>query len=406
MSPVEVDFDQVQQHLYDAVVLDTNILRSIGIPLDSAWLSELCEICKRADVPIAVIDISLDEWTAHYQDMLQKKSSQASAGLRFIAQISGTPIASPEVTLPDNSAIKQFLKTQLEAQQVRIVETQPQGVTDYIREALNKVSPFEQGGKGFVDAVILDSIVAYAKPLKSHARVLVVSDDTAVLRSQDRFDRSGVEVEFAKRGEAKEKASTALSRAWSELYKQRDAALLKLARESESRILQEINEKPVKISNYALRTALDEAKLGSLLPERIVGLRPQGVETVSVLYGYPESVAGLDRYRVYVNVQCEVDVVLRKYLLSTANPYFGQTTVTIGGIESRLDFPIESPKMSGDEGEATHTISMPISIDGSIARAAFEDGVCEDFRIEPELSLEQFEQLQLHLDELHETDQE
>ena len=406
MSPVEVDYDQVRQHLYDVVVLDTNILRSIGFPLDSAWFSELCEICKRADVPVAVIDITLDEWTIHYQDMLQTKSSQASACLRFIAQISGTAVALPGTTLPDNSAIKKFLKSQLEAQEVRIVQTQPQEVTDYIGEALNKVSPFEQGGKGFVDAVILDSIVAYAKTLKPHARVLVVSDDTAVLRSQDRFDRSGVEVEFAKRGEAKEKASSALSWAWSELFIQRDAALLVLARKSESRILQAINEKLPRISNSSLRTALKEAKLGSLLPERIVGLRPQGVETVNVLYSYPESVVGLDRYRVYVNVQCEVDVVLRSYLVGPASPPIGQTMITIDGIESRLDFPIESPKMGGDEVEATRTILMPISIDGSIARAAFEDGVCEDLRIEPDLSLEQYQQLQRHLEESQEAEQE
>lgn len=406
MSTVEVDIDQVRQHLFDAVVLDTNALTSMGFPLGSAWFSELCEICKRADVPIAVIDITLDEWTAQHQSMLRGKWSKARDCLRFIAQISGTPIALPEIALPDNSAVKQFLKSQLEAQEVDIVETQPQGVTDYIGEALNKTSPFEQGGKGFMDAVILDSIVTYAKTLNTRPRILVVSDDSAVLRSQDRFNRSGVEVEFAKRAEAKEKAATSLSLAESEFVKQRDAALLNHVRESESRILQTFKQKPIKIGNHALQTALKQAKLGSLIPERIVGLRPQGVETVTVLYGIPESVAGLDRYRVDVNVLCEVDVVLRSYLVSTQISLFGQTTITMDGIEVGKEFPIESPRMSGDELQATHTILMPISIDGSIAREAFVQGVCKRFRIETELSLEQWEQLHRQFEELREAEQE
>ncbi len=407
MSTTEVDFGQVRRHLFDAVLLDTNAVRSLGISLDAAWFSELCEICRRADVPVAVIDVTLDEWTTQHRSMLQEKNSQVRAGLRFIEQISGTPIALSEITLPDNSAIKQFLKRQLEAQEVRIIETQPQEVADYIAEALNKVSPFEKGGKGFMDAVILDSIVAYAKTLKSQARVLVISDDAAVLRSQDRFDQSGVEVEFAKREEAKDKAASSLSSAENEFIRQRDAALLKHVRESEPRILQEFNEKPIKISNIFLRKALEDSKLGPLLPERIVGLRPKGVERVSVVYGYPESVVGLDRYRVHVYVQCEVDVVLSRFAVSTGSSIFGQTTITIDGTDVRTHLPIESPRMSGDEPEATQTILMSISIDGSIARQAFEQGSCEGFRVEDELSTEQWKELFRHQDdELPNTKQE
>jgi len=116
-----------------------------------------------------------------------------------------------EIKLPEKTQLNEVLSQKMKNAGFDIIENWDGPLSQLLSEAVAKKPPFEQGGKGLCDAVILESYVKHAKEYLKKAKVLVISNDGAVRRSEDRFKERWIAVDFISESGIVEKLKSLLN---------------------------------------------------------------------------------------------------------------------------------------------------------------------------------------------------
>lgn len=169
---------------YDAITLDTNILRKYGYNLESGLLGQLTQF-KEGSVQLVLSEIVYREASKHLRENARDDWSKLE---QSINKSEKSFLLSPESTLAINKilasegtpeeAAQKRLKEFIETTGAIVVEAKNADMNDLIKLYFTPSAPFEDNEKKkheFPDAIALISLEAWAK--QNNNRLLAVSED-------------------------------------------------------------------------------------------------------------------------------------------------------------------------------------------------------------------------------------
>ena len=377
--------DHVWKHLPYAVYLDTNAVRSAGLLLDAQWMGELLSITNEYGISVCISELVLSEWCSHISDVLESTRGKLLSSARLLAHydVAVPAITQSTIALPERSQLVDVVTRRLHAVGIDVIPDSELPVRQLLTEAVAKDPPFEQGGKGLCDAVILETYVRHAKEHLAGGRVLVVSNDRAVKRSAGRFKRQNILAEFVAESEIVRKLKALLDDEVATLIEEEKLALERYVSGYRDKILEFVRITPLEVTDWLLNPpygAREEDRIAGTI-ESIVDVRPTrivGVFGGSPIYGEQPSE---DRYPIGVNVELELDVVVRDYGFGLAHVMRTRATVQPEMLDGSSPVPLKSSHDSGPR-VYTATLQRNITVRASIDARKKEQGQLDDFRIE------------------------
>jgi len=374
--------DYVWKHLPYAVYMDTNVLRSAGPSLNKAWISELLSIANECGISLCISKLVLMEWCEHIIEILKNNRQKLLSSISLLKEyeIQVPNIESQEVKLPQQSELFEMVKTKLTNIGFTIIENWDAPLSLLLNEAVEKKPPFENGGKGLCDAVILESYVKHAKDNFTDPRVLVVSNDAAVKRSEDRFKKHRIAVEFMGELEIVEKLKSLLKDEVATYIEQKKSRLKEYILTKESMILDLIKKTPLKITDWMLNSPFtkEEDRIYGTI-EKILSVRPTKItEVVGGAPTYGEETPQ-DRYPVQIFVEIELDIIVSEY-------GFGHLMQTRAVVQPEMvdkSSPVNLERRTNLEAqEITKTIKRSITVHATLDAEKVQKDDFYDFRIE------------------------
>lgn len=307
--------DYVWKHLPYAIYLDTNALRSAGPNLDAQWINELLSITNEYGISVCISELVLSEWCEHINGVLEGNRQKLLSSMALLRHygILLPDIKPGEISLPGKLQLVGIVSGMMKAAGFSVIPNWDAPLSRLLSEAVAKRPPFDQGGKGLCDAVILESYAEHAKENFAKARVLVISNDGAVKRSTDRFRDREIVVDFVGESEIVAKLKSLLSDELSAYIEAKKSKLRAYVQAHEQEILDFIRKTPVEITDWTINppsAELYDRVIGSI--ESILSVTP--VRITDVIGGAPTygEETAKDRYPVRISVEIELEIVVNE----------------------------------------------------------------------------------------------
>ena len=216
-----------------------------------------------------------------------------------------------EISLPAKFQLFEIVSGMMKAAGFSVIPNWNAPLSQLLNEAVAKRPPFDQGGKGLCDAVILESYAEHAKENFAEARVLVISNDGAVKRSAERFMDRKIVVDFVGEAEIVAKLKSLLSDELSAYIEAKKSKLTAYVQANEPEILDFIRKTPLEITDWMINppsAELHDRIVGTI--ESILSVRP--VRITDVIGGAPTygEETAKDRYPVRISVEIDLEIVV------------------------------------------------------------------------------------------------
>jgi hypothetical protein len=155
----------VWKHLPYAIYLDTNALRSAGLNLDAPWINELLSITNEYGISVCISQLVLSEWCEHISGVLEGNRQQCVSSMALLRgySVSLPDSGTVEIKLPAKPELVEMVAAMMKAAGFTMIPNWDAPLLRLLDEAVTKRPPFDQGGKGLCDAVILESYAEHAK---------------------------------------------------------------------------------------------------------------------------------------------------------------------------------------------------------------------------------------------------
>lgn len=157
------------------IYLDTNVLYSMNSP-HSAFRDVLMVAAERG-IPVCAPEVAVKEVVAvasRDADAYWKKMTTAAAKLAQLLGSSPLPIERKRALIGDVGKHQQELLRSLAVNQA--ATPTDLDINDLIDQAVQHVTPFREGDKGFRDAVLLETIVAHMQEQEFRCGMLLTKD--------------------------------------------------------------------------------------------------------------------------------------------------------------------------------------------------------------------------------------
>jgi hypothetical protein len=380
--------DYLWKHLPYAIYLDTNALRSAGPNLDASWINELLSITNEYGISVCISELVLAEWCEHIFVVLEGNQQKLLTSIALLKHynISVPDIKPTEIKLPEKAQLVGTLSAMMKTAGFNIIPNWNAPLSQLLNEAVTKRPPFDHGGKGLCDAVILESYAEHAKANFAQARVLVISGDSAVKRSEKRFRDQGITVDFVNDSEIVVKLKSLLNNEIAAYIETKKSKLKEYILSHELEILEFVKKTPLEITDWMLNppsAVLYDSLSGTV--ESILSVRP--VKVTDVIGGAPtygEETAE-DRYPVRISVEIELDVVVNEYGLGSLGlGVFGQTRAIVqpNKVDSASPVTLEKKTYDWKYRELTKTITRALTVLATLDAQKEKDDVFDGLRIE------------------------
>lgn len=371
----------IWKHIPYAIYLDTNILRSAGPFLNAPWINELLSITNEFKINICISDLVLREWCEDIMELIENHRRKILSSIDLLKQIDiqMPDIKQDEIKLPDKIQLIELISKKLEKAGFLIIKNWDAPLSVLLNEAIEKKPPFEQHGKGLCDAIILESYIKHSKENFSEPRILVISNDAAVKRSEGRFKDQGIAVDFLSEKEIVGKLTSLLSDELSALIAYKESRLKKYILERESEILAYVEKTPLKITDWMLRGSFTDEDHISDTIERIISIKPTKITNViggTPIYGENKF---SDRYPVQVFVEIELDIIVSKYILG--NLWEPRAIIQADRINKNSPVTLEE-RSNYQRQEMGKTIKRSITVYATLDAEKEKRNIFDDFRIE------------------------
>lgn len=303
----------VWKHLPYAIYLDTNALRTAGHNLDASWINELLSITNEYGINVCISDLVLSEWCEHIFGVLTSNRQKLLNSIALLRHydIQVPEIKASDICLPGKPQLVSVVSSMMNAAGFSVIPNWNASLSRLLEEAVTKRPPFDQGGKGLCDAVILESYAEHAKKNFAKGRVLVISNDSAVKRSAERFNDREIVVDFVSESEIVAKLKSLLNDETSAYIETKKSKLTAYIQTHEAEILDFIRKTPVEITDWTINppssTPYDRIS-GTV--ESILSVRP--IKIIDVIGGAPTygEETAKDRYPVRIRVEIELEIVV------------------------------------------------------------------------------------------------
>jgi hypothetical protein len=378
--------EYVWKHLPYAIYFDTDVLRGAGLKLDAPWINELLSITNKYGMRVCISELVLAEWCEHIATVLESNRQKVLSSVTLLKDY-GVPVSDikpDEVILPKKKQLAEVVLTKLKTAGFDVIQNWDAPLSQLLAEAIARKPPFEEGGKGLSDAVILESYAEHAKRNFGEPRVLVVSHDTAVKRSSDRFSNRGIVVEFVDEKGIVEKLKSLLKDEVATYIEQEKNRLREYVSTNEAAVLEFVRKTPLEITDWMLNSPLrafisgEEDRIDGTI-ESILSVRPTKItDVIGDAPKYAEEL-GQDRYAVLIYVELELDIVVRQYGFGFAS--FEQTRAIIQPDMIETSSPVRLAATDWRPQEMTKTIRRSVRVLASLEAQKEKKGILDDFRI-------------------------
>ena len=374
--------EYIWKFLPNAVYLDTDVLRSAGHNLNKPWMSELLSLTNKLGINLCIAELVLEEWCEHLFDMLKSNQQKLLSAIELLKEynIQTPAIKSSDIKLPEKSALIELVRQRLTNTGFEIIKNWETDVQNLLNEAVKKRPPFENGGKGFCDTIILESYVANTLENFENARIIVVCRDGAIRLSEDRFKKHGINVTFVGETDIVDNLKSLLEDEKASYLEERNSRLREYIISNQDLIIEFVKKANINITNSWLDGQLNKEEehiYGSI--ERILAIRPSSI--TKVIGGVPKygEKTPSDRYPVLIFVEIEVDIIVRQ---STLGSLFQPIAIvqpeqidenTPLTIERRMNLKLEDVK---------RTIKRSVTVYATIDGDKEEQDKFEDLNIE------------------------
>ena len=374
--------DYVWKHLPYAIYLDTNALRSAGLNLNASWINELLSITNEYGISVCISELVLTEWCEHVIEVLEKSRQTLLSSIALLKHY-GISVPDIEPSLPGKAQLVGVVSGMMKAAGFKVISNWDAPLSRLLNEAVAKRPPFDKGGKGFCDAVILESYAEHAKGNFAEARVLVISNDGPVKRSSERFEDRGITVEFVGELEIVGKIKSLLNDELAAYLEDKKSRLRDYVLAYEPKILDFVGKTPFKITDWMLFVPsfgepTDQIN-GTI--EAILSVRP--VRIIDVIGGAPiygEKTAQ-NRYPIQIFVEIELDIVVNEYDFGLGG--FGQARAILQPNLVDSTSPVTLDRtFAWKPRETNKTIKRSLTVLATLDAEKEKDDVFDDFRIE------------------------
>jgi hypothetical protein len=377
--------DYVWKHLPYAIYLDTNALRSAGSNLDAPWINELLSITNEYGISVCMSELVLTEWCEHIIGVLEGNRQKLLSSMALLKHygISVPDIKPGEIDIPKKAQLEEMVSGMMETAGFNIVPNWDAPISRLLNEAVTKRPPFEQGGKGLCDAVILESYAEHAKENFDKARVLVISNDGAVKRSEERFRNRGIAVDFVSEFEIVAKLKSLLNDETAAYIENKKSKLTKYILDHEPEVLALVRKTPLEITDWMLNqpsAMLYDHLSGNV--ESILSVQP--VRITDVIGGAPTygEEAAQDRYPVRISVEIKLEIIICEYSLGVG--LLGQTRAIVQPdmVDTSSPVALEKKVYDWKPKETTKTIKRVLTVFATLDAQKEKDDVFDDLRLE------------------------
>jgi hypothetical protein len=376
--------DYVWKHLPYAIYLDTNALRSAGSNLDAAWINELLSITNEYGISVCISELALAEWCEHLIGVLEANRGKLLSAIGLLRHygISVPDIKADQISLPKKGQFIEMVSDMMKAAGFDVIPNWDAPLSQLLGEAVVKRPPFDEGGKGLCDAVILESYAEHAKKNFAQARVLVVSNDGAVKLSEERFKDREIAVEFVGQSDIVGKVKSLLNDELAAYLEQKKSRLKDYVLTYEQTVLDYVRKTPLAITDWMLNPPLAGSAdriWGTI--KGILSVRP--VRITNVIGGTPPygEQTAQDRYPVRISVEIEIDVVINEYDFGLG--LFGQTRAIVqpSMVDSTSPVILERT-LDWKPREINETIKRSLTVLATLDAEKKKLDILDDFRIE------------------------
>jgi hypothetical protein len=377
--------EYVWRRLPYAIYLDTNVLRAAGPRLDAPWINELLSITTKYGISLCISELVLAEWGEYVAGVLEINRQRLLSSVNLLEHY-GIPVPGiqpHQIGLPEKKQLTAMVSDKLRAAGIDVIPNWDAPLSELLADAVAKKPPFEEGGKGLCDAVIMESYVQHARDSFSQPRVLVVSRDSAVKRSGDRFKDRGVVVDFMDEQNIVEKVKSLLKEEVAAFIEKEKTRLREYVMTYEAAILDFVRKTPLKLTDWMLNPpfAAKEDRIEGAI-ESILSIKPMRITDViggAPTYGEEPSQG---RYPLRISVELELDIVAREYGFGLG--LFGKTRAIVQPdiLDSSLPVSLETTDFDWKGRETTKTIRRNVTILATLDAEKEKRGILEDLRIE------------------------
>ncbi|MFC1574210.1 PIN domain-containing protein, partial [Candidatus Latescibacterota bacterium] len=311
-------------------------------------------------------------------ERLLSNHQKAINALNFMKeyQIKVPVIDEIDMKLPD---FLHIIRDQLNSAGFEIIENWTGPIEQLIEEAVDKYPPFEAGGKGFRDAVILESFIFHASQQFNNPRIIVISNDDAMRRSEDRFLKQNIIVTFVKENEITDILKESLDSEMLSLLKEQKDRLLKFAKSHEEEILAIVKSYPIEYTDSLLNPIYSGKDKIQGRIQSILGAKP--IRVTNVIEGAIVSLETVpaDRYPIIFVVEIELDVIVSELHIST---FYGPSRIAITDtIDESKPLTIED-SLNYESNEKRITIKRDVHVRASLSSKGVEEGTYQDLKLE------------------------
>ncbi|WP_319524671.1 PIN domain-containing protein [uncultured Desulfosarcina sp.] len=379
--------DYVWKHLPYAIYLDTNALRSAGTNLDKPWISELLSITNQYGIEVGLSELVLDEWCEHLISVLKGNRQKFLSSMSVLRNydISVPDIEPEKIIVPKKENLFRIVSQMMKSTGFSIIPNWDATLSRLLDEAVSKKPPFQHGGKGLCDAVILESYAEHAKKSFEKARVLVISNDDAVKRSGSRFKDRGIAVAFVGESEIVEKLKSLLKDEVAAYIESRKVKLKTYILGRESEILDFVRKAQLEITDWKINPPLGEYGgeiYGTI--ESILAVRPLGItEVIGGAPTYGEKM-GEDRYPVKITVEIELEIIVNDHGIGLRNLLEPKAIATVqpDTLDNQTPVSMEKKNYYWKPREIVKTIKRDFTVFATLDDKQEKNGVFEDLRME------------------------
>lgn len=145
-----------------AVYFDTSVLRTMPFRGIAAAIGPVLEICKENEVELWTTEVCVRELVGHHVRTLEDSLAKLKTAFSGTHPYQPTPVAHVAPTCMSPDDLRRHVGEQLSAARIGILETVSVEIGKLVDMAIARQPPFDASGRGFRDALILETIAAHA----------------------------------------------------------------------------------------------------------------------------------------------------------------------------------------------------------------------------------------------------
>lgn len=294
-----------------AIYYDANALIAIPHTLHDPSFEAVVAFTRDHHIELVLPEVAFYEWLHSLAAKLEVRLARIEDDAKYVASLLDRPML--DYRKPDTKKVTaEFMdkhEERVKAAGVQIAATPMLEINQLLVEAVLKVLPFQSGGKGFRDAVIVETAAQHAAGKYDNPRILLISNDKAVQQSERRFKDKGIVAVIC----SAEKALGVLHDSWTEAFKTNLALLEKAALEflleHQDSVFEFITTSEIGLSG--LESMMREVRpTGFPRIRRLDAVRP--IKIVSASPGIPSLGVQLppDRFSFPFDVEVEFDLTI------------------------------------------------------------------------------------------------